>query len=438
MKKEKMKKEKMKKETSELTLSEWQHEFLVERFDDPLVICCCAVSSGKTRALAYWIVLQAIKYPKSRAIMIAQNFRALSLVLTREIELVCNMFGVSYELNKTNYTLRFQNESIIYGFSAENPSAILGLSNIDILVIDEASYILDVTVYNNAKDRMRGSLYSPKTRLISSPNNSDMSNWFINLVKENKSNVITATIFQNPFISKEFKKEISERYVVGSNIYKQQVLGKILDVSSDSIVNLQDFNYTQIGNEAPFYMGVDVSGGVGLDNTCIVVRNEQQILYIEKWNNLKTIDIVAKIKDVLLKFDCEAVFIDNTGGYGSGVIDLLQITNKNIIPINFAERAIDVVYKNIKSEMFADMSKAIKNGFNIGFENKDLLEEIRAHRCFIDNTGKWALKSKDLVKTILGHSPDLADALALSFCKKNYELESVVDIDNLMSNLDIF
>ena len=68
----------------DLQLSKWQKQF-IERFDDPLVIACTAISAGKTRILATWLALQCLQKPGIRGICIAQNYPALTKVLIREI-----------------------------------------------------------------------------------------------------------------------------------------------------------------------------------------------------------------------------------------------------------------------------------------------------------------------------------------------------------------
>ena len=45
---------------------------------------------------------------------------------------------------------------------------------------------------------------------------------------------------------------------------------------------------------------------------------------------------------------------------------------------------------------------------------------------------------KDDVKLRLGRSPDISDALALSFCKKSVELAQDIDINSILANLDTF
>ena len=67
-----------------LKLSPWQKKFVIDGFDDPLRIAVTGIGSGKSRALAVWIVLQCLKKPGLRGIVIAQIYKTLTRVLVRE------------------------------------------------------------------------------------------------------------------------------------------------------------------------------------------------------------------------------------------------------------------------------------------------------------------------------------------------------------------
>lgn len=125
----------------DLQLSKWQKQF-IERFDDPLVIACTAISAGKTRILATWLVLQCLQKPGIRGICIAQNYQALTKVLIREIIGFAAQIGMTVVWNSSAKEIRFPNESILFCYSSENPASILGLSEIALLAIDEAAYLL--------------------------------------------------------------------------------------------------------------------------------------------------------------------------------------------------------------------------------------------------------------------------------------------------------
>ena len=83
--------------------------------------------------------------------------------------------------------------------------------------------------------------------------------------------------------------------------------------------------------------------------------------------------------------------------------------------------------------MYSKMAEAIRNGFFVN--DKDLIEELRAQRIYINDKGKLSLKKKDFVKAIIGRSPDFSDALALTFNNKEFSKPVISDYTYLQ-NLD--
>ena len=166
-----------------MKLSKWQKKFILDEFDAPLRIACTGIGAGKSRALAVWIVLQCLKKPGIRGIVIAQIYKTLTRVLVREIQVVCALLGVEYDYNKSSMEMVFPNQSTLFFYSAENATGILGLSEVSLLAIDESAYA-PREVYDFAHDRMRGGKYPPMVRLISSPVNDELENWFKELVEK--------------------------------------------------------------------------------------------------------------------------------------------------------------------------------------------------------------------------------------------------------------
>lgn len=398
-------------------LSKWQKKFL-ERFDDPLVIACTAISAGKTRILATWLVLQCLKKPGIRGIIIAQNYKALTKVLIYEIMGFAAQIGVNIDWNKSSQELHFDNGSVLFCYSSENPSSLLGLSEIAILAIDEAAYCCE-EIYNYAKDRMRGSSYTPMTRLISSPSTLDkVQNWFSKVVKEHPEDVIHATYRDNPFTSEEFKKELEDRYVIGSNLFRQQCLGEIFDTDvASQIIFRHEFPLQKRENGKEFWFGMDASG-VGTDSDMYAIVDKYGMVdYIERIE-AKTQEKAGIVSKLYEKYDVKFGNIDMTGGYGQGVYDLSTDKKLMVGGVNFAQKAINFEkYPNARTEIYLELAKAIKEGFWV---NDKVKEEMLAQAMFINNKGQGQLVPKDEVKKILGHSPDLCDAVALAVYAMNH------------------
>lgn len=399
-------------------LSKWQKQFIIDGFDDPLRIACTAISAGKSYALSLWIVLQCVKKPGIRGIVIAQNYRSLTLVLIREIKNRCAEFGISFKHNKANNEIEFTNGSILYAFSAENPDAILGLTEISLLAMDEAAYDNE-EIYNNAKDRMRGGRYAPMTRLISSPNSTErVQNWFSALCKKYQDKVVHATAFDNPFTSEEFKNELKERYGEGTPMYRQQVLGEILDIDvASQIIFRNQFPECRKGDYEPRYFGYDASG-LGNDTDQFVVIDRAGMVDTDSRQVASTFekaDIVMKMFD---RYRVKFGNADATGGYSQGVLDLVQAKGYDLNGVNFASKAYDIdKFPNSRTEMYIELAKTVKDGFWV---DDDVKEELLAQSVFINNKGQQQLVPKEDVKKILGHSPDKADAVALAVYAMNH------------------
>lgn len=416
----------------EIKLSNWQKQYL-DRFDDELVVACTAISAGKTRILATWLVLQCLKKPGIRGIIIAQNYRALTKVLVQEILNFATQIGIDIAYNKSSMELEFPNKSILYGYSAENPNAVLGLSEIDILAIDEAAYTNE-DIYNYSRDRMRGGKYKPMVRLISSPLvDVRVTNWFSEIVRKYPDKVITATYKDNPFTSDEFKKELEERYVIGSNLFRQQCLGEIFDTDvSSQIVMRSDFASTKQAVDHAYYLGYDAAG-LGCDmDTFVVIDRFGVVDYVELPEG-DTFQKVNILKNLFNKYNIAGAFADGTGGYSLGVIDLAKASNINIQGINFAAKAYSDEYPNARTEMYLEFAKEIKNGFYV---NDQIRNELLAQSVSINGRGLLQLGPKDLVKKAIGHSPDICDACALAVYAMNHSDTKIDEIQHASAVAD--
>jgi hypothetical protein len=109
----------------------------------------------------------------------------------------------------------------------------------------------------------------------------------------------------------------------------------------------------------------------------------------------------------------ECMFIDETGGYGAGVVDAMRSLGADVIGVQFGGKASDYRYFNKRSEMYMELAKWVKDGGQLP-EDRELKEELCA-TTFVFQGDKFRIVEKELIKSQLGRSPDKADALALTF-----------------------
>lgn len=398
-----------------INLSEPQTEFF-RRFDDPLVIMQCSVGAGKTYVCALWLLINMLK--GRRMVAGALTHGALMKTLFATIEEIAFKFGLKCDINKQDKTLRVGN-GITFGYSNEAPKDVLGLSNIYGMVLDEAARCCK-EFYNNLSDRIRGEgIDKPRKRLISSPCMEPSAQWWNDLKKVHPECVIRATLYTNPFVSADYIHELEERYGIGTELYKMQVLGE--DVAADFLnailratdfVPLQNSRFSRVLR--PGFFGMDLAGS-GRDLTAAAKINETGMYDLRTLQHIDTIAQKGLIVDSYRDDDIKNGALD-AGAIGMGVYDNVKhIPSIRIEAVNFNAKPSKDIYMNIRSEMYCEAAQIIKDGFYVDVDAyPELIEELRNTQVFVNERGKLQIIPKEDIKRLIGRSPDRADALVLA------------------------
>ena len=164
---------------------------------------------------------------------------------------------------------------------------------------------------------------------------------------------------------------------------------------------------------APKIIGVDPAR-FGADRSVIFCRQGVQAFAPLVFQGLDTMQLAARVAGEINRFHPDAVFID--AGCGAGVIDQLRALGyPRIIEVPFGGSAGKPgQYANKRAEMWGEMARWIKT---VGALPP--IAELKADLCQVcydyDASGRLRLESKEKLKERTGKSPDLADALALTF-----------------------
>ena len=428
-------------------MSGFQLEFL-ERNDEPLLILQTGVGAGKTRVAAWSIVLKMLD--GWRVLAIAQNSKALKMVLFRDILKILMTVLPDYDpskyYNKSEGHIGMPpdfGDACCDGGTDENPSGILGFTEYDGVVIDEASRIC-LEMRNNAEDRNRGKGIVPWSRYLSSPNMEQPEMWFADECKKHPECVIHATSLDNEFTTPEFKERLKERYVEGSTLYNQQVLGLIVEGDGSDAIFLRAVLQQSMG--LPFSdrfamtmycaIGVDCAR-FGTDSTCICIRFGYWCGDpIRELQGRDSYAISDAIDDFYALAKARRVTVQRENidmAYGTGVVDVRrQKGHRNVNEVPFGGGASDSDhYLNVRAEMYFRAQRWFGGGGII--RDEKLAEELRVQRYQIVKESKFKLVEKDVIKDVLGHSPDRADAFALTFYGGGPVADMVsVDVDQVV------
>lgn len=182
---------------------------------------------------------------------------------------------------------------------------------------------------------------------------------------------------------------------------------------------------------APRIIGVDVSWGK-TDRSVIALRQGFMLFEPHEYYGLPEKDLTLKVATLCESWRPDAVFVDTTGGYGGEVLSRLQETGHAVQGVVFSQRASTRRFLNIRSEMWFKMAQWIREGACLPKSaewRRKLTLELCAARYTNDNVAnRFVLESKDDIRERIRMSPDIADAISLSFA-----FPVATRHDNLMS-----
>lgn len=224
---------------------------------------------------------------------------------------------------------------------------------------------------------------------------------------------------RSPRISKQWAREQIQKYGKDNPWVLVNVFGKFPPASINTLLGPDEVskamrtNYHEDGyKDAQKRLGIDVAR-FGDDRTIIFPRQGLVAFRPVEMRNARTNEIAARVALAKQKWESEVEFIDDTGGWGAGVIDSLIQSGYTPQGINFSGKAIDGRYYNKRAEIWFEMANWIKRGGSIP-KMDELVKELTAPTYTFHN-GKFKLEEKEQIKERLGYSPDLADALCLTF-----------------------
>lgn len=166
-------------------------------------------------------------------------------------------------------------------------------------------------------------------------------------------------------------------------------------------------------------MGVDVAFQ-GDDRTVITKRQGRYVMPQIILRGMGPAQVAARVAQEWIAWDADACFVDNSGGWGGGVVDQLVGAKFRPTPINFSESALDPRFANIRSEMWWKMADHVKADLVLPYDSRTLPFELSAPNYSLQK-GRFLLEPKDQFKKRIGTgkpSPDCADSLALTYARE--------------------
>ena len=378
--------------------------------------------SGKTELAIMELIDKAIKTDKELAmfVYVAPFLRQAKAIawarLKQKIEPLRRQSVI--EINEGELSVRFKhNGAIIRLFGGDNPDAMRGL-RLDGIVMDEVAQLknelwIDI-VQPALSDRLGWSIF------IGTPSGINLfSELYYKAIEEDDWAAARYTVFDtdslHPNEVTRLKRDMSEtsfarEYLCDFSAQGDDQLIALAD-TEDAAKRVYQADHVKL---FPVILGIDPAR-FGDDRSVVFRRQGKQAFKPVVYRGIDNMELASRVANLIEQHNPDAVFCD--AGAGSGVIDRLRQLSYDVIEVPFGGKALkQQQYINRRSEMWWLMKEWIEEGGAIP-NDIALKQELATPIYWYDNVGRRVLESKDQIKKRLqgAGSPDLADALALTF-----------------------
>ena len=235
---------------------------------------------------------------------------------------------------------------------------------------------------------------------------------------------IQSLVDDNEYISKYYKKQLETL----DELTKQRLLfgNWEYDAADDNLIqydNIVDLfsNQAELGEK---FITCDVAR-FGQDKTVIMLWNGLQVEQIQSYDKSSITQVAKAIEDLQFKNEVKrANIIIDEDGVGGGVVDMLPSCRGFV---NNSRPLKNENYQNLKTQCYYKLAEKI-NKNEIGITTNDImikqyiieeLEQVRSKDA--DRDTKLKIIQKDVVKNLIGRSPDFSDSLAM---RMYYEIDN--------------
>lgn len=327
-------------------------------------------------------------------------------------------------VNEGELSITLPNGAKLRIFGADNPDALRGLY-FDGVVLDEVAQmkreVWEEIVQPALADRRGWTLF------IGTPKGVNLFSELYERARKQEAQGNTdwtALIFRVDETEALPREDVDRlRRELSDNAWRQEMLCDFSASSDDVLIPIDlvaEACARRVGYDdvqgMPVILGVDVAR-FGSDASVVCRRQGLQAFDPVVFRGLDNMELADRVAAQIGEHRPHAVFID--AGQGQGVIDRLRHMGHEVAEIPFGGKALrENRFVNRRSEMWYGVREWLKAGgcLPVGGEWETTLKsELSAPKYWYDGAGKIVLEPKDKIKERLGYSPDIADALALTF-----------------------
>lgn len=416
--------------SSALSASVW---WLLECFDYPKVPCT-APSASQLRDVL-WAELS--KWARRSDELSRKNGVEQQLWLSSLFNITQDRIsdvGSPDEWFAVARTARKENPDALQGFhasevviSAEGDSvAEIGEGGQILFVVEEASGVPD-EIFEVAE----GALSSHGARLIMVGNPTRNTGYFARSHKQDRADYTAVLHFScadSPLVDPGYRDRLVRKFGDGSNVVRVRADGEFPKQDDDVLISLEDaeacLNREPGWDGSERRLGVDVAR-FGDDRTVFVLRQGSNIEHVVIRAKQDTMATAGDAVNFAALWNANRIYVDVIG-VGSGVVDRLKELRQPVVPVDAAAAAplrplqTEAKPAKLRDYLWQEVAAWVKDeqpSF-AGVDKhvaEDLAGELASVKYAVDSSGRMVVESKDKMKARGLRSPDIADALAVTF-----------------------
>ena len=308
------------------------------------------------------------------------------------------------------------------------------------LIVDEASG-LDDEIF----EATQGMLTSPQSFVLMLSNPTRNQGYFYDTFMNSRLQGTWSThtlscygslIENGGLVSQDYIDDVANRYGEDSNVFRVRVLGEFPFDDKDSLIPhswvISATKRQVTVRDEPLILGVDV--GAGGDISAIVPRRGAKVYDPLTYNSKDTMEVVGWIAKAYKDLGAYAICIDPIGIGKGGYDRLSELGIRNVFPVDVRKSSSRAGTKKLRDELWWTLREQFEMG-NIEIPNdEDLIMELSSIKYKPESDSTIKVQSKAEMRRKhsaggIGHSPDRADALALTYYIQD-DLYSYEDSDN--------
>tara|TARA_R110000744_G_scaffold167530_1_gene285004 strand:+ start:1032 stop:2546 length:1515 start_codon:yes stop_codon:yes gene_type:complete len=307
----------------------------------------------------------------------------------------------------------------------ETPEALQGIhARFVLCCVDEASAVHDA-VYEAAQ----GTMSTPGSIFLMISNPTRLSGYFYDSHHRSKVDWkrFHVTSFDTTRVDQKFVDQIARSYGESSDQYHVKVLGEFPSKDEEALIAKPlitaafDRDIACTGTE--LIWGVDV--GRGGDTSDMCARKGNWAWGFKSQNYSDTMQTTGWVKaewDLLQPQDRPTAIHVDSIGIGAGVADRLRELGLPAIDINVSESAaMKAIYLRLRDEMWWKCKSWLES-MNVSIRDLEILQqdqlelELSTPLALFTSTGKNGVETKKQMRQRGYKSPNMADALCMTFC----------------------